>query len=131
MFCKKCGNDIKTDGKFCIKCGAPLEKGNTEIRQPELTFNDKWWHRLLRVLYIIAYLPLLGIIPLVWSINAPQYDGYYTDGSATTGSYGAAFWYSLLVLVICLVVLRLIKIAVLYIAFGQRPGWKKEFKKFF
>ena len=131
MFCKKCGNDIKTDGKFCIKCGAPLEKGNTEIQQPEPSHNEKWWHRLLKVLYIIVHLPLLVIIPLVWSANKPySYTGYYS-GTTTYGSYSDAFWYSLLTLVIYLVVLRLNKIAVLYVAFGQRPKWKKEFKKFF
>ena len=25
MFCSRCGNEIKGDGKFCPKCGAPIK----------------------------------------------------------------------------------------------------------
>ena len=25
MFCSRCGNEIKGDGKFCPKCGAPVK----------------------------------------------------------------------------------------------------------
>lgn len=121
MFCKKCGNEIKTDDKFCAKCGTPAP-----------TLNDKWWHRLLKVFYIIAYLPLLVIIPTVWSSNKPySYYSYYSNQTISYGSYAEAFWYSLLTLAIYLIVLRLIKIVILYVAFGYKPEWKKQFKKLF
>jgi len=132
MFCKKCGNEIKADDRFCIKCGAVSEAGDITTQRGGPTFNDKWWHRLLKVLYVIAYIPLLGIIPAIWSSNKPySYYSYYSKTTTNYGSYSEAFWYSLLTLVIYLVILRLIKIAVLYVAFGKRPEWKKQFKKFF
>jgi cytoskeletal protein RodZ len=68
-------------------------------------------------------LPLLIIIPVVWSENSYSYYG--------GGSEGEAFWYSLLTLVIYMAIARLIKIAVLYVALGRKPEWKKEFKKLF
>lgn len=131
MFCEKCGSEIKKEDKFCVECGHPAVV-STKSEQPSLTLNDKWWHRLLKVLYVIAYIPLLAIVPIAWSINKPY--SYYSSYSGTTtsyGSYGNAFWYSILTLVIYLALLRLIKIAVLYVAFGQRPDWKSQFKKFF
>jgi|SRR3989344_1578380 len=122
MFCENCGNKLDTSHKFCTKCGhsnIPAEKNIT--KQTESTLDDRWWHRLLKVLYIAAYLPLLIIIPVVWSENSYSY--YSGD------TYGEAFWYSLLTLIIWVVILRLIKIAVLYVAIGRKPEWKREFKK--
>ncbi len=131
MFCEKCGSEIKKEDKFCVECGHPAIS-SIKNNQPPLTPNDKWWHRLLKVLYVIAYLPLLGIIPFVWSINKPySYYSYYSKTTTSYGSYSDAFWYSLLTLAIYLVVLRLIKVAVLYVALGQSPDWKNQFKKFF
>lgn len=124
MFCENCGNKIQDGYKFCTKCGystVPTERKTT--KQSEISLRDRWWHRLLKILYIVSYLPLLVIIPLVWSENI----SYYYSSS----SYGDAFWYSLLTLVIYVVILRLIKLAVIYIVFGRKPEWKKEFKKLF
>jgi hypothetical protein len=123
MFCENCGNKNQEGHKFCTKCGhlvdSTKEKTNF-VKQTPLTLNEKWWHRLLKVLYIVGYLPLLLIIPLVWSENSCY---YCSDGDA--------FWYSLLTLVIYVAIIRLIKVAVLYVAMGRRPEWKKEFKKLF
>lgn len=124
MYCENCGNKIDESHKFCTKCGhstVPTEK--TTARQSEILPNDRGWHRLLKVLYIVAYLPLLIVIPIVW--NESSYSRYSGD------TYGEAFWYSLLTLVAWVIVLRLIKIAVLYVVIGRKPEWKKEFKKFF
>lgn len=129
MYCENCGNKLDTSHKFCTKCGHSAASTDSKItKQNHSTLDERWWHRLLKVLYIIAYLPLLLIIPLVWSENSSSYDYYsrtYTD------TIGEAFWYSLLTLVIYMAVVRLIKIAVLYIAVGRKPEWKKEFKKLF
>jgi hypothetical protein len=130
MFCENCGNKIDDSHKFCTKCGySAVQKGKESLRiqQPVETLNEKWWHRLLKVFYIILYIPLFVIIPLVWTENSSSY-GYYSGYTETTG---LAIWYSILTLVIYLVVARLIKLSVLYVAFGQRPGWKKQFKKLF
>jgi len=134
MFCKNCGNKIEKDLKFCTKCGNSVvynEKENFKINQKIIILNDKWWHRLLKVIYIITYIPLLLIVPLVWSENLPYCYTYTYSVPSCSGSYSESFWYSLLTLVIYVVIIRLIKIAVLYVVVGQKPEWKNEFKKFF
>ncbi len=126
MYCEHCGTKLEQGHKFCTKCGhstVPVQTKTATAHQPALSLNDKWWHRLLKVLYVVSYLPLLVIIPVVWSENSYSYYG--------GGSEGEAFWYSLLTLVIYMVIARLIKIAVLYVALGRKPEWKKEFKKLF
>lgn len=126
MYCEHCGTKLEQGHKFCTKCGhstVPVQTKSAAAHQPALSLNDKWWHRLLKVLYVVSYLPLLIIIPVVWSENSYSYYG--------GGSEGEAFWYSLLTLVIYMAVARLIKIAVLYVALGRKPEWKKEFKKLF
>ena len=131
MFCIKCGSEIKADDKFCTKCGYPVMDSENQ-EQIISTPNERWWHRLIKVLYVIAYLPLLLIIPAVWISNKPySYYDYYSHTTTNYGSYGETFWYSLLTLIIYLAVLRLIKIAVLYVVHGQKPEWKKQFQKFF
>ncbi|MFA5932010.1 MAG: zinc ribbon domain-containing protein [Candidatus Paceibacterota bacterium] len=123
MFCENCGDKIKKEEKFCTKCGKSINL--QEIK------NERWWHRLLKVLYIIAYFPLIGIVSLTWSENFPHCYTYTYSTPDCYGSYGEAFLYSLLALVIYMTILRLAKIAVLYIVLGRRPEWGKEFKRFF
>lgn len=133
MFCENCGSKIKEGHKFCTKCG---HSNGSSVPVPEVknmspitttSVNERWWHRLLKVIYIFLYLQILWIVPLVWSANSSSYS-YYGGYEDTTGS---AFWYSVLAIVIFVVVLRLIKLTVLYVALGQKPEWKKEFKKLF
>tara|TARA_B100000745_G_scaffold296660_1_gene242426 strand:- start:7615 stop:7998 length:384 start_codon:yes stop_codon:yes gene_type:complete len=127
MFCENCGNKLKEGHKFCTKCGhsnAPDEKEGKSF----VLSDEKWWYRLAKVVYVLLYAPLLILIPLVWSENAPRYSSYFDE---YYGSYGEAFWYSVLTLVIYIVVVRLIKITFLYITLAQKPKWKKEFKKLF
>lgn len=126
MFCENCGNKTGLNYKFCDKCGhlnVHSEERKVSAEQSTVVINDKWWQRLLKVLYIISYLPLLILIPLVWSENSHSY--YYGD------TPGNAFWYSLLTLVIYVAIVRLLKVTVLYVAVGQAPKWKSEFKKLF
>ena len=129
MYCEKCGNKINISDKFCTKCGHSVMQVEKSEQAPEVftvQLNERWWHRLLKVLYIVAYLPLLLIIPLVWSSNTLSC--YY---SYCSGSYTEAFWYSILALVIYVLILRLVKLAVNYVVGGRKPEWKKEFKKLF
>ncbi|MFZ2038622.1 MAG: zinc ribbon domain-containing protein [Minisyncoccia bacterium] len=134
MYCEHCGTKLEQGHKFCTKCGhstASIQTSTATVQRSVLLLGDKWWHRLLKVLYVVAYLPLLGIVPAVWMTNA---ESCYTStyyGTSCYGSDGEAFWYSLLTLVTYVVVLRLIKIAILYIVLGQCPRWKKEFKTLF
>jgi len=127
MFCENCGNKLKEGHKFCTKCGHSNVQEIKEKKAPVLS-DEKWWHRLSKVLYVLLYLPLLILVPLVWSENTPRYSSYFNE---YYGSYGEAFWYSALTLAIYIVVVRLVKITFLYIALAQKPKWKKEFKKFF
>lgn len=130
MYCENCGNKMDSTHKFCIKCGHTAATSNSANSSASiaLSVNEKWWHRFLKVLYIILYIPLLVILPVVWSINSSSYN-YYSSSSTDTS--GTAFWYCLLTLVIYMAVVRLIKIAVLYVALGKKPEWKKEFKRLF
>ena len=131
MFCEQCGNKIESSHKFCTKCGRSKvgEVGDNEAGQPVLSVSkDGWWQRLLKVAYILLYIPLLFIIPLAWSLNSSSYD-YYTN--TRTDTAGSAFVYSAITLIIYMAVVRLIKIEVLYVAMGQRPDWGVEFKKYF
>ncbi len=122
MFCEKCGNKLKENHKFCTECGH-LNLDKQEFKKTSSNIlEQKWWFRLAKVLYIFLYIPLPFVIIEVWSDNTPSH--YYYDDS-----YSEAFWYSLLTLVVWVVILRLIKITFLYIAFGKKPQWKKEFKK--
>lgn len=126
MYCEHCGEKLEQGYKFCTKCGhstVPLQTKIAAADQPTLSLNDKWWHRLLNVLYIVSYLLLFVIIPVVWSENNYSYYG--------NGSSGEALWYSFLTLIIYMALARLIKIAVLYVALGRKPEWKKEFKRLF
>jgi len=131
MFCEKCGSKIKAGYQFCTDCGYSssevVQNRNASVGR---NTDERWWHRLLRVIYILTYLPLLGIIIAVWSSYAPYCYTSYSYNNCY-GSYGEAFWYSLLALVIGVVVLRVAKLAVIYISKGQKPQWSKEFKKIY
>ena len=128
-FCHKCGKKLGETETYCAECGTAVvvEKPVSDTPNKK-NADERWWLRLAKVIYVILYLPLLAVIPIVWSINAPSCNYYGTNCS---GSYMAAFWYSLLALAIYVVVARLIKIAFLYIALGQKPEWEKEFTKIF
>ena len=134
MFCENCGNKIQNGYKFCTKCGnstvSGLAKNSSTIRSMESS--DKWYLRFAKVIYIIFYIPLPFALYGIWTSNDPySYYNSYSREYDNFGSYGEAFWYTLLTLVIWVVVLRLTKIAFLYIAVGRKPEWKNEFKKLF
>lgn len=134
MYCENCGNKIDSTYKFCTKCGNPavLEVKNHPVtQQVPAVSNDRWWQRLLKVVYIFLYLQILWIVPVVWLANSSSYTGYYGGEYHYEDTYDAAFWYSVLAVVIFVVVLRLVKLTVLYITLGRRPAWGKEFKKLF
>lgn len=132
MFCEKCGNKLKENHKFCTECGhSNLDKQESK-QTPSNILEQKWWFRLSKVFYIFLYIPLPFVIIGVWSENDPySYYSSYSNQYYSHGSYSEAFWYSLLTLVVWVIILRLIKITFLYIAFGERAQWKKEFKKLF
>ncbi|OJI07307.1 hypothetical protein BK005_01930 [bacterium CG10_37_50] len=132
MYCENCGNKLDTSHRFCTSCGHTAETTKTSSKQKtnhkEVLSGERWWHRLLKVAYLFIYLQVLWIVPTVWSVNSSGYNIYsrrYED------TYGEAFWYALLALVICVVIIRLVKITTLYVAFGISPKWREEFRKLF
>ncbi len=127
MFCENCGSKIESSDKFCIKCGNALPWLNENITQ-STKLDDRWWHRLFKVIYILLYIPLPFFLLIIWSANSSSYD-YYTHTSRDTS--GSAFLYSLITLFVYLALARLIKISFLYITMGKKPEWKKEFKRLF
>ncbi len=124
MFCTNCGNKIDINEKFCTNCG--LEGLGINNKNPQtaretaisVKKDEKLYHRLGVVIYVIAHLPLLVIVPVVWSENARYYSSYTKTYS---GSDFEAFLYSVLTIIICLLVLRLIKMATKYIVIGIKP----------
>mgnify|MGYP001558409946 CR=1 FL=1 len=120
MYCEYCGNKIEGAYKFCTKCGQPtstdLTVKTSSNTNPSL--DQKWWHRLSKVLYIAMYIPLPFALIAAWDDLS-----YYSESDA--------FWYSVLIFIVWIIVLRVIRITYLYIALAQKPQWKKEFRRFF
>jgi ABC-type uncharacterized transport system fused permease/ATPase subunit len=118
MFCVTCGNELDEVEKFCTECGNTT---TPEESVTEIVSEERWWHRLGIVIYITVHLPLLIIVPLVWSSNAEYYSSY---SNTYRGSDGDAFWYSVLTIIIYIGVIRLMKMAVKYITKGIKPKWR-------
>lgn len=125
MYCDNCGNQLEKDAKFCTKCGHKVVSVGYQSK-PHV--EEKWWERLFKVAYIVAYLPLTLVLILVWSESSSDYD-YYTR--TYTETPGEAVWYCFLAILIYFAIMRLIKIAFLYITKGEKPHWGGEFKKLF
>ena len=133
MYCENCGNKNDETHKFCTKCGHPTATSPTASRinkTPVRNLDQLWWHRLLKVVYIFLCIQIFWIVPVVWSSNSTDYD-YYGGQYHYTDTTGEAFWYSVLAIAIFVVVLRLVKLTVLYITLAQKPVWRDEFKNLF
>jgi polyferredoxin len=127
MYCENCGHKLDSLDKFCTKCGEHIQSV-TKAHSTAAISDEKWWYRLLKVAYILLYLPLPIALLIAWSINASTYD-YYTNTYQDTS--GQALWYCFLTLLVYMAIVRLIKLATLYVAMGKKPEWKKEFVKLF
>ena len=130
MFCTKCGEKVHGDEKFCTSCGASLvdevksnPKSDIEKEEQKLPKQSEstWWERLLFVVYIVAHLPLLILVPVVWMENSRRYSTY---SNTYYGSDGEAFWYVILTIFFWVLTLRLFKMALKYIARGTKPKFK-------
>lgn len=122
MHCENCGQKLESNQTYCTSCGTKVS------HQENQNFSsDSWWLRLLKVAYIILYIPLPFILYITWTINASTWDYY----AGSKDNSAAAFWYCVLAAIIYLTIIRLIKIAILFIALGSRPKWKKEFKQIY
>ena len=94
MYCRNCGNKLPENSAYCNKCGAKIENAYTEtfvinntiIETKPMSQNAKD----LKIMgYILAFLPLLGLITMwipddIYSIISPAITGlnlglWYTD----------------------------------------------------
>ena len=121
MYCENCGNNYTENDKFCIKCGNPVNGQVSATNRESEAQNDRRWHRLAAVIYVLAHLPLLAVVFVVWSENSTQYS-YYTKTYRDTS--GEAFWYCLVTIFFWLLTLRLIKMAARYVAKGTKPRFR-------
>ncbi len=113
MYCENCGDNLKSTDKFCGECG----KGAKNQSSVSPIFSSgKWWHRLVKVFYIILHLLLLFIIPVAWILSY---------------SFGEAVFSTLVTLIVYIIAIRLIKITFIYVVLGGSPEWRKEFKRFY
>ncbi|HBD24526.1 MAG: hypothetical protein A2566_03770 [Candidatus Zambryskibacteria bacterium RIFOXYD1_FULL_40_13] len=107
MVCEKCGNPIKDEDRFCTYCGEPVSKVNQETQQRNLNLDEKWWTRFSKVLNITLYIPLLIIIYIVWSLNSTTLVGSLFGEYEYKNTYGKAFWYSFIVVLIYVAIMRI------------------------
>lgn len=128
MFCEKCGKSLNIKNKYCAECGH-LNLLKEEVYSLNLkNLEKKWYFRFVKVVYIFLYVLLLSTIIDVWNDSI----SYHICGKRySCPSYGKSFLYSVLVLILGIIILRLIKLIFLYIVFGIKPEWEKELKKFF
>jgi len=189
MHCENCGASLRSEDKFCTKCGTPVHKA-AAIPVPSVS-EEKWWYRLLKVAYILLYVISIGIVLVVSysamphrTLNgdlstiqcdngksyapsknsiylfsetlsysddqdarilcaydttnyyssyyrAPSYKNYTFYPHYDEADYSSWFFGSLVALLITWGVLKLIRIGVQYIAFGNKPRWGKEIKKLY
>lgn len=127
MFCENCGAKNEKSYKFCIKCGEAMmqniiHKEKPSNNQSPLISDEKWWYRLFKVVYIFFYIPLPFAVWLAWDLNYDRWD----DTSIFRG-----LWYASITFLGYSAVMRVIKIAILYIFTGFKHVWKEEFKKLF
>lgn len=132
MFCKKCGTKNEDSYKFCVNCGNPIDSLDNlpSIKTVKSNYEKYWWYRLLKVVYIFFYLQIIWIAMAVWGINSSRYVSNYPN-SYYEDTYAEASWYSILSVVLFIVVIKLIKISILYIISAQKPEWKKELKRLY
>jgi len=108
---------------------------NKIMEEDKNKLENKIWYRLLKILYFFSYCLVPVIVSIVWDNNAPHEYGSFKHETVwfthTLGYYMQSTLLIFLTIIISIIVIRLMKVIILYIIIGQRPEWKKEFKKLF
>ena len=191
MYCEHCGTKLEQGYKFCTKCGLPMRAEKTPSHASVVIVDERWWHRLLKVAYILLfaitigtglifsyvsmpYRTLNGALSSIACNNgksyAPEKNSIYLYGDTLSSTndeharilcahdttnyysykypapsfknytfkpiynepdYGSWFFSSLFALFVTWSIVKLIRLGIQYIAFGYRPRWVEEFKKFY
>lgn len=127
MFCTQCGNKLDEGSKFCTGCGMSQVHTSSQTQSYEQreksvqVTEEKWWHRVGVVAYVIAHLPLLIVVPIVWEDNAQRYSYILED---YIGSDSEAFWACIMTIFFWILTLRLIKMTLKYIVSAKKPKFK-------
>lgn len=128
MFCRNCGHKIGNEKKFCTQCGTEILSNNAVVNTLPMRNKELWWHRLVKVVYIVLHVPLPFLLIGVWTESSSSFD-YISKTYGNT--YGEAFFNTLVALIIYAVILRAFKIAYQYIVLGKVPVFKEEIKRFY
>lgn len=86
MFCKKCGQEIKSGTKFCVKCGAPVQQGAEPAVSPQN--GKKQGNGLLMALICIAVVLVLavgGLGAFYFLSNRQEQETEYSHGGRDAG----------------------------------------------
>lgn len=73
MYCKNCGKEVKSEYKFCTRCGSPLSETFSTSNNNQSPINDKEF-------YVVVEKPtsIYAIVGLIFSIL-----GIFTNGILT------------------------------------------------
>ena len=93
----------------------------TEVTTDSINKDEKWYHRLAIVVYILSHIPLIFVVQAVWLEYAREYSYYH---KTYVGSDADALWLSFIAIIIYILVLRLIKMIIKYILKGTKPKLK-------
>lgn len=132
MFCSYCGQSQPDNHAFCTKCGKQILKHESP-RSIEFDSIKNLGLRISKVIYILLYLPLPLILWAVWTSTYYTYSyiSIYDDVGTKVESPEKALLYTACTLLIYLILVRLIKLAFLYIFFGYKINWRNEVKKIY
>ncbi len=71
MHCDNCGNRLDSSDKFCTKCGTRVP---SEVKEHPVApiSEEKWWYRLLKVVYIVLFVGSIGLTCVIAYAAMPQ-----------------------------------------------------------
>jgi hypothetical protein len=104
----------------------------------------KWWHRLAKIIYAFCYITIPFLLMSAWNSDALKgcddgnnyyfYTNYFYETahcSIFKKTLTESVLTTLIVLTLTIIFIRLVKIGFIYVAFGEKPQWRKEFKQWF
>ncbi len=79
MFCKTCGNEIKSSSSFCGKCGTKIDKHTNNNLNQVIFYSEDWTRKKVFAVASLPYFDVMVDDNFVYFIELPKYS------SATTG----------------------------------------------
>ena len=72
MYCENCGHKMEGSDKFCTKCGTLFRPEGKEHNSATPISEEKWWQRLLKVIYILLYVGGIGLVCVISFSTMPH-----------------------------------------------------------